>query len=219
VLFDFGGTLDADGVHWSPRFHAAYRAAGGALDFAAFDPIFRVSDEALACLPDIRQLGFRAAIDALARQLVSRVPDRVDATAIAERVHGEAIAVVTRNLPVLERLGRRFRLGIVSNFTGNLQPCLEELGLARLFVTASDSTLVVWSKPDARIFTYTLAILGVPAPAAWMVGDNFEADIRGAANVGMRTCWIAPQDRPVPPPGLVPSARIQRLPDIEAVLA
>jgi putative hydrolase of the HAD superfamily len=221
VLFDFGGTLDADGVHWSPRFHAAYRATGGALDFAAFDPIFRASDEALACLPDIRQLGFRAAIDALARLLVSRLPDRVDAAAVAERVHREAVAVVTRNLPVLERLGRRFPLGIVSNFTGNLQPCLDELGLARLFVTASDSTLVGWSKPDARIFTHTLAILGVPAAAAWMVGDNFEADIRGAANVGMRTCWIVPPDRPVPSPpsGLVPSARIQRLTDIEAVLA
>ncbi|HKW42091.1 MAG TPA: HAD family hydrolase [Gemmatimonadales bacterium] len=218
MLFDFGGTLDADGVHWSPRFYDAYRAAGGALDFTAFDPIFQVSDDAVACLPDIRRLAFHAAIEALARLLVSRLPDRVDAGEIAERVHGEAVAVVGRNRPVLERLRRRFRLGVVSNFTGNLQPCLEELGLARLFVTLSDSTLVGWTKPDARIFTHTLARLDVPAQAAWMVGDNFDADIRGAANVGMRTCWIAPPDRAVPP-GLVPSARIHRLPDIEAVLA
>lgn len=188
------------------------------LDFAAFDPIFKISDAAVAGLPDIRRLGFRDAIDALARLLVSRLPDGVDAAAIAERVHREAVAVVTRNRPVLERLGRRFRLGVVSNFTGNLQPCLEELDLARLFVAASDSTLVGWSKPDPRIFAHTLAILGVPAPAAWMVGDNFEADIRGAADVGLRTCWIAPADRPVPP-GPIPSARIHRLPDIEAVLA
>ena len=218
MLFDFGGTLDADGVNWSPRFHAAYRAAGGALDFAAFDPIFKAADAAVGQLPDIRRLGFRAAILALARLLMSRLPDRVDAAAVADRVHDESVAFVTRNLPVLERLGRRFRLGIVSNFTGNLQPCLEELGLARLFVTASDSTLVGWNKPDARIFSHTLRELGVPAHAAWMVGDNFEADIRGAAAVGMRTCWIAPADRALPP-GLVPTARIHRLPDIEAVLA
>jgi FMN hydrolase / 5-amino-6-(5-phospho-D-ribitylamino)uracil phosphatase len=218
VLFDFGGTLDADGVHWSPRFHTAYRAAGGVLDFATFDPIFRASDEAVATLPDIRRLGFRDAIVALARLLVGRLPDRVDPAAIAERVHGEAVSVVSRNRPVLERLGRRFRLGVVSNFTGNLQPCLEELGLAKFFLAASDSTLVGWNKPDARIFAHTLAILGVPAETAWMVGDNFDADIRGAASVGLRTCWIAPADRPVPA-GLVPSARIQRLPDIEGVLA
>ncbi len=217
MLFDFGGTLDADGVHWSPRFHAAYRASGGTLDFAAFDPIFKTADEAVARLPDIGRLGFREAIAALTRLLVSRLPDRLDAARLVERVHGEAVAVVRRNVPVLERLGRRYRLGVVSNFTGNLQPCLEELGLARLFATASDSAVVGWNKPDARIFAHTLALLGVPAHAAWMVGDNFEADIRGAADVGMRTCWIAPPDRAVPP-GLVPTARIQRLPDIEAVL-
>ena len=37
VLFDFGGTLDADGSRWSVRFHSAYRAAGGKQTFAAFD--------------------------------------------------------------------------------------------------------------------------------------------------------------------------------------
>jgi hypothetical protein len=28
LLFDFGGTLDADGVAWKERFHAHYRAEG-----------------------------------------------------------------------------------------------------------------------------------------------------------------------------------------------
>ncbi|HET7295795.1 MAG TPA: HAD family hydrolase [Gemmatimonadales bacterium] len=217
MLFDFGGTLDADGVHWSPRFHAAYRAAGGTLPFAAFDPIFKSSDDALARLPGIRGLGFRAAIEAQARLLVGRLPDPVDPAAVARRLHQEAVAVVTRNVPVLERLARRYRLGIVSNFTGNLQPCLDELGLARFFGTVSDSGVVGWTKPDPRIFTHTLTALGVPPASAWMVGDNFEADIRGAAVVGMRTCWLAPPDRAAPS-GLAPTARIGRLPEIESVL-
>ena len=218
MLFDFGGTLDADGVYWSPRFHGAYRAAGGSLDFTTFDPIFKATDEALARLPDIRTLGFRAAISAQARLLVARLRDRVDPEILAERLHADAVAIVTRNRPVLERLGRRYRLGIVSNFTGNLQPCLEELDLARLFTVVSDSTVVGWSKPDARIFAHTLAALEVPAERAWMVGDNFEADIRGAAGLGMRTCWLAPAER-VAPGGPAPTARIHRLPDVERVLA
>src|SRR5205809_3328687 len=49
------------------------------------------------------------------------------------------ISAARRNLPVLERLARRHRLGLVSNFTGNLKPCLDELGLARLFAAVSDS--------------------------------------------------------------------------------
>ncbi|HEV2749688.1 MAG TPA: HAD family hydrolase [Gemmatimonadales bacterium] len=218
MLFDFGGTLDADGVYWSPRFHDAYRAAGGSLDFTTFDPIFKTTDEALARLPDIRTLGFHAAIRAQARLLAARLPDRVDPEILAERLHADAVAIVTRNRPVLARLGRRYRLGIVSNFTGNLQPCLEELDLARLFTVVSDSTVVGWSKPDPRIFAHTLAALEVPAERAWMVGDNFEADIRGAASLGMRTCWLAPAER-VAPDGPAPTARIHRLPDVERVLA
>ena len=33
VLFDFGGTLDSDGVPWKERFYALYRAEG--LDLSA----------------------------------------------------------------------------------------------------------------------------------------------------------------------------------------
>ena len=217
MLFDFGGTLDADGVHWSPRFHAAYRDVGGRLDLAAFEPFFNASDAALTQLPDIRGLGFRAAIDAQARLLVGLLPDRVDPDALAGRLHADALAIVTRNAPMLERLARRYKLGVVSNFTGNLLPCLQELGLARFFSVMSDSALLGWSKPDARIFGHTLAALRVSPQGAWMVGDNFDADIRAAAALGMRTCWLAPADRAAPA-GLVPTARIARLPDLERVL-
>ena len=192
---------------------------GGALDFAAFDSFFQASGDALAGLPGIRALGFRAAIEAQARLLVELVPDVVDAGALARRLHAEALEVVARNRPVLERLAGRYRLGVVSNFTGNLRPCLEELGLARFFAVLSDSALIGWSKPDPRIFAHALAALQVAPQRAWMVGDNFEADIRGAAGVGLRTCWLAPSERTAPPGGeLVVTARIGRLPEVERVL-
>jgi len=221
VLFDFGGTLDADGVHWSPRFHAAYRAEGGVLDFAAFDPLFKASDVALAGLPGVATLGFRAAIEAETRLLGERLPDghRLDPMAIARRLHGDALAMVHRNRPVLERLARRFRLGVVSNFTGNLKPCLQELGLATLFAVLCDSAVVGCSKPDPRIFRGALAELGAAPGRAWMVGDNFEADIQGAAAVGLRTCWLAPAGRSLPAGAPGPTARIARLIDVEPVLA
>jgi len=207
-------------VHWSPRFHAAYRAAGGGLDFAAFDSFFKVSDEALGRLPGIEALGFRATIEAAARLVVGLLPDHVDAGALARRLHADALEIVARNIPILERLARRYRLGVVSNFTGNLRPCLEELGLARFFTVLSDSTLVGWSKPDPRIFAHTLAVLQVAPQRAWMVGDNFEADIRGAAGLGIRTCWLAPSERAAPPGAeRVPTARICRLPEVDEVLA
>src|SRR2546422_3239999 len=50
---------------------------------------------------------------------------RSDARRVAARFHADAVAVVNRNRPMLQRLARRYRLGVVSNFTGNLRPCLE----------------------------------------------------------------------------------------------
>ena len=199
--------------------HAAYRAAGGSLDYASFDPLVQDADRALAQLPEIRRLGFRDTVEAEVGLLLELVPDRprVNARRMSHLFYGEAHAAVERNLPVLQRLARRYRLGIVSNFSGNLAPCLEELGLAGLFAAVSDSGVIGAAKPDPRIFEETLVALRAAAQDAWMVGDNFEADIRAAAGLGMRTCWVAPRERAAPG-GVVPTARITRLPDIEGVL-
>src|SRR4029077_16421555 len=128
VLLDFGGTLDAEDSHGSLRLHAAYRAAGGTLDLAAFDPIFKLSDQALARWPGVVALGFRAAIETQARLLAEVLPgrERVSPAAIAGRLHGDALAAVRRNRPVLERLGRRYPLGIVVDFTGQRPACFGE---------------------------------------------------------------------------------------------
>jgi putative hydrolase of the HAD superfamily len=220
-LFDFGGTLDADGVHWAPRFHAAYRAAGGALEYPAFERCFQACDRDLERLPGIRGLGFRAMVEAQARLLCRLVPDggRIAPEAIAVPFHAAALATVVRNRPVLDRLSRTHRLGVVSNFTGNLSACLEELDVRRWFEVVSDSGLLGIAKPDPRIFVATLARLGAPPAAAWMVGDNFQNDIRPAAALGIRTCWLAPPDRTPPPPSGPPTARIARFPEVEALLS
>ena len=40
LLFDFGGTLDSDGVAWKERFHALYQAEGLNMSAEAFAPAF-----------------------------------------------------------------------------------------------------------------------------------------------------------------------------------
>jgi putative hydrolase of the HAD superfamily len=219
VLFDFGGTLDADGLHWAARFYAAYRTAGGSTEFAAFETLFKVSDRALERLPQIRTLGFQAMIETQARLVCDLLPDgsTVDPGRLAARFHADAVATVQRNRPLLERLGQIYHLGVVSNFTGNLERCLAELELSSSFAVVADSAVVGVAKPDRRIFAETLARLGTPAAQAWMVGDNFEMDIRPAAALGMRTCWVAPAERRVPA-GLAPSGRVAHLLELEDLL-
>src|SRR2546423_9099601 len=76
ILFDFGGTLDADGSRWSLRFHSAYRAAGGKQGFAAFDRAFRESDRALERLAGVERVGVRAMGGSPTALLLSRPPHR-----------------------------------------------------------------------------------------------------------------------------------------------
>jgi len=219
ILLDFGGTLDADGVHWCPRFHEAYRALGGTLDYAAFEAAFKRSDAALAALPHIGSLGFRATIEAQARLVAGLLgAAAVDPDPLALRLHADSVATIERNRPVLERLAARFRLGVVSNFTGNLEPCLEELDLRRLFGAVLDSGVLGFAKPDERIFLQALTCLGARASDAWMVGDNLEADLRPAQRLGMRTAWVTPPARPGPG-DFTPTRRIARLPELEAAVA
>lgn len=134
----------------------------------------------------------------------------MDAPAIAARVHRDVVPVVARNRVLLEALRSRFRLGVISNFTGNLDRCLVELGIRDVFELVTDSAIVGFTKPDPRAFVRSLEALGVSPEDSWMVGDNFEADIRPAERLGMRTVWLAPADRAVPP-GCTPTARITSL--------
>jgi FMN hydrolase / 5-amino-6-(5-phospho-D-ribitylamino)uracil phosphatase len=219
VLFDFGGTLDADGLRWSVRFHEAYAATGGRLDAESFESAFRASDRALEAVPGIRTMGFRVMIETQAELLRPLLPDgaSMDAPAIAARFHAQAVRVVARNRPLLDALRPTFRLGVISNFTGNLELCLVELGIRYAFEIVTDSAILGVAKPDSRPFVHTIETLGVPPHSAWMVGDNFEADIRPGHRLGMQTVWLAPVDRPLPP-GCVPTARIGSLSDLPDVV-
>ena len=220
VLFDFGGTLDADGARWSVRFHSAYRAAGGRQPFPAFERVFRESDRALERLDGIGRLGFRAMVEAQTTLLLSRLPDgkELSKATIANEFHAATCAVVSRNEAVLQRLGASYHLGVVSNFTGNLERCLEELGVRRYFNVIADSGRVGVTKPDPRLFRHALDWPGLVSQPAWMVGDNFEADIRPAAALGLSTVWLTPAATDSPQSGL-PTARVTTLSDLTKVVA
>jgi putative hydrolase of the HAD superfamily len=219
VLFDFGGTLDADGVRWAVRFHEAYRRAGGSLDLPAFEPLFRESDGRLARHPGIRSAGFTETVHLQCALLAGLIPESRDLAwdLIGQLFCAEAIAIVRRNQTTLEQLGRRWRLGVVSNFTGNLQPCLEELGLSHHFMVVIDSALHGREKPDPHPFQAALAALETTPAASWMIGDNPEADVRPALTLGMRACWLTDPLRTAPR-GLVPTARIAHLPELAGAL-
>jgi HAD superfamily hydrolase (TIGR01549 family) len=103
-------------------------------------------------------------------------------------------AAFSRNRPVLETLGERYRLGVVSNFYGNLEAVCESSGLAGLFGVMTDSQCVGSEKPEPAIFQVALDALQAKPATTVMVGDSLRRDYEGARRSGMGFIWIAPED-------------------------
>jgi putative hydrolase of the HAD superfamily len=219
LLIDFGGTLDADGAPWVDRFFRLYQQAGGRADAAAFQRAFARSDEQLAQLPNVATFDYTATVAAQADLLAALLPDggELAAADVRRQFVDGARTVASRNRDVLIALRADYQLAVVSNYQGNLQPCLDELGLGDLFDVVSDSDLVGSRKPDRRIFDVTLAALECVPARCWMIGDSPPNDITAATQLGMRTCWLAPAGRTLPE--IAPTARMARFDQLPLVLA
>lgn len=114
-----------------------------------------------------------------------RLAERIAAGFAEESAQGLA-----RSRALLKELSRDFKLGVVSNFYGNLQVVLFEAGIRELLQVAIDSKHMRVFKPDERIFTAALKVLDLPHNQVAMVGDSLHKDCAPARKLGMRSIWL-----------------------------
>ena len=217
ILFDFGGTLDFP-RHWLDRFLTHYRTAG--IDLTreqldrGFDHATRVayrSTQSLAAYGLVElvdylvrlQIGFmgRHGAEELRENLAAAAGGRrldevagwITQSFVAESQEGFAIS-----REVLGELSGRFRMGVVSNFYGNLENILAEADLGRFFGAVADSSRLGIFKPEPGIFLAARRELNaLPAETA-MVGDSLDKDCRPARKLGMTTIWLRHSGAPQP---------------------
>ncbi len=212
VLFDFGGTLDSDGVAWKERFRRLF--GGDAASAGAFDRAFYDADDALVgAIP--KDLSFEETVGLLASGVARRLGRPEAAEAVASRFLADARAHLARNAELLAGLHGRYRLAVVSNFYGNLEAVCREAGLSPHVDAAIDSVVVKAEKPDRRIFEAALAAVGVSPRKALFVGDSRPRDMEGARALGMRHVWLRAGDGVPCCPG---DAVIGSLPELSGVL-
>jgi FMN phosphatase YigB (HAD superfamily) len=193
ILFDFGGTIDTDGVHWSEMFREYYRRHHVRVDREDFDRVFVSSEQALLREPDVATLDFRAL---LVRQFALQLgslgipgPEGLAAT-LGGECYDEVAETVARAKDLLTAFGKRYLMGVVSNFYGNLVPVCRGFGLDGLFGAMVDSAVEGVRKPDPAIFALALERLSVPAAETWVVGDSYDRDILPGKTLGCRTIWL-----------------------------
>ncbi len=89
-------------------------------------------------------------------------------------------------LEILEYLKPKYKLHIITNgFKEVQQGKLKKSGIATYFTTVTNSEMVGVKKPNRKIFDHALAVANADIDASLMIGDNLEADILGAKNMGM----------------------------------
>ena len=90
-------------------------------------------------------------------------------------------------IEVLDYLRRKYSLHIITNGFEEVQHRkLASSSLQPYFEHVVTSENVGVKKPDPRIFHYALEKAEASPSESMMIGDNYEADIQGALNVGMR---------------------------------
>ncbi len=203
-LFDYGGTLDGEGWHWFDRTVHLYRSAGcevakPLLKRAFYTAELIIAEEALRDRYRLRPLVERHV--ALQMAVLGEGARRF-APAVVEGFCAMAEDGWRRSREALSRLHGTARLGVVSNFYGNLQVLLEEAGLSALLDTVVESAHVGLEKPDPRIYRLAAERLGLRAGEIVMVGDNFDRDVRAARSAGLRAIWLRRGDAPAPEAGV-----------------
>ena len=215
VLFDLDDTLvDARGS-WRAGFAeaiAALHARSPALQqlgspTAIYDQHFRRYGEEAHRAAGFGEWQARFTVEAFERLVTEHLaPDGE----LAAQLLAAYLAAVPSHLtlypdaePLLELLGARYPLGLVSNGPSELQrPKIEKFSLERHFEVVVVSGELGVRKPDPAIFAIALEALGVSPQRAVFIGDNPTDDIGGAhAPPGLPAIWVNRGDWPAPDPG------------------
>ena len=172
IIFDYGGTLDSRGAHWSEVLWEGYRQARVPIDKATFRTAYVEGERALA----------REGIDSATRdQWVEQIAAYCD---------NAARSCIDEARPMLERLQERYPMMLVSNFYGNIDEVLRDYGIRHLFKGIIESAVVGVRKPNPTLFRLGVDALELPAEQVLVVGDSLRKDIEPSEQLGCHVLWL-----------------------------
>ena len=155
ILFDMGGTLDGDDLHWLDRFLALYKTFGVELPPDSIRDAFDEAERRSALDETIASSNLAQMIDLHVRWQLAHLGLK-DPNLEKHLVEG-FIAPVRKatagNAKLLAALVERgFELGVVSNGCGNVDKLCRDFGYTPFLSVIVDSRRVGLFKPDPGIF-------------------------------------------------------------------
>ncbi len=201
IIFDYGGTIDSNGIHWSEVLWDAYKQLDVPVEKKAFRDAYVFGERALAMHPyirpehnfyDVLATKSKLQIEYLIENgyLVAGKETDAYAAAIAEICYRFARETVDKAKNLIAQLSVKYPMVMVSNFYGNIQTVLSDFGLDEYFKTIIESAVVKIRKPDPAIFGLGVKALNLRPEETVVIGDSYKKDIVPAQNIGCQTIWI-----------------------------
>ncbi|MBR6202014.1 MAG: HAD family hydrolase [Bacteroidaceae bacterium] len=210
IIFDYGGTIDTNAVHWSEVLWEGYRHVGIPVSKEEFRQSYVFAERALAQHPYIQPHHnfldlLRIKCDLETKDLANRGAWHVEeqerkekSDEVAMNCYQHVLKVLEMSRPVIAQLAERFPLVLVSNFYGNIETILKDFHL-EFFRHIVESAVVGVRKPDPLIFQLGVDALRqitgktateLPAKDILVVGDSYSKDIVPATKIGCQTVWL-----------------------------
>jgi HAD superfamily hydrolase (TIGR01549 family) len=87
---------------------------------------------------------------------------------------------------ILDRIGRKYRIGVISNADGKIRELLRANGIEECFLSVTDSGAIHCEKPNRLIFETALRDMKADAQRSLYLGDVYSVDYLGATRAGMQ---------------------------------
>ena len=234
VIFDLGGTLMYERDSWYPVTSQADEALtqylidqGLELNLSTFPIEFRrrLGQYFAQREKDLLETTYTyVLIDILKDKGYTNMPDELIRKALDSlfEVTQKNWVLEADTIPTLKKLQRNgYRMGLISNAGDDkdVQQLVSGFEIASYFDFLLTSASCSYRKPHPRIFELAIANWYFLPSETVMVGDNLDADIRGAKGAGLYGIWItrragsSDDDQPRVQPDATISA-LTELPDI-----
>lgn len=210
IIFDYGGTIDTNSLHWSEVLWEGYQSVGIPVSKDEFRTSYVFAERALAKHPYIKPthnfldlLTIKCDLETgdlvqrgiwnVGEEQRKRLSDNV-----AKYCYNYVLRILEISRPIIASLAEKYPLVLVSNFYGNIETILKDFNL-EYFKEIVESAVVGVRKPDPQIFQLGVEALRrvtgkneeeLPANDIVVIGDSFSKDIVPAKSIGCQTVWI-----------------------------
>ncbi|MBQ4147565.1 MAG: HAD family hydrolase [Prevotella sp.] len=205
IIFDFGGTLDTHGDHWSKVMWRAYLNNGILQETLVddFRKAYVYAERTLGNGHIIRSnytfkltldVKIRLQLEYLITHQVLEITDKKIFqdihTQLHQQLYADVLQTVGKSREYLIPIVTQYPTALVTNFYGNMQMVLREMHIDMFFQHVVESAVVGIRKPDPAIFQLAIDQLGVSPEDILVVGDSMKNDILPAKQCGCQTCWF-----------------------------